>query len=532
MEFLLISSPDLGQTKLPLELQLSDCPLLSPTGHPLKFYKFDGLFLAATLLQSNDICAAAFDGSAFDYRQAYHADHWPSLPACISYLDGCMDEENNSVLKGAFSLVRVNPHTKAFTITNDPMSLYPLFVCAFGTTLIVSNNIYLIEGAVQSFGATLTRSCRGLAISFLFNCGSQDRTGFREVSLLPAGKVITGVGPNWRIINKAPTATNLQDSKPPFDDALGRVKRNIENCAKVAELTQLNNFSGAHTTRSLISSALSQTSSDFVPLSADDWEDAVKIRQGTVFAPTTHFSPASDSHKMVAYDAFLDAAKLKPRPAPPKGAFFFSSPLSNMTKLSNSDPIYSAALSGYHKRSSKHAARWTLTMAEQSSAFHSIFRRSFLRQTATKLLKELERETLDSQALRQRFYNRYDNRQAGFEMRLQNIKVPTMAPFADPWLSSRSLPKELVPGKSSGKKDTRPIEKTYEEGQVSKQWDACNEAALNLATDLSLSSDVWEFLDRRKTLAALGKQGSFNKTDQQAEKALQLYQLFLWAAGS
>lgn len=527
MEFLLISSPDLQQTKLPLELQLSDCPLLSSSDHPLKFYKFDGLFLAANLLQSNDICAAGFDGTAFDYRQAYHADHWPSLPACISYLDGCMDEENNSTLKGAFSLVRVNPHTKAFTVATDPLSLYPVFVCAFGATLIVSNNIYLVEAAVQSFGATLTRSCRALALSLLFNCGSQDRTGFREVSLLPAGKIVTGIGPNWRIISKAPMASSSQDGKPPFDDPVGRMKHNIEICASIAEHAQLNSSSGSEASRSMVSSALGKTSSDFASLQADDWARSVKLRQGTIFAPSTHFRPTGDSHKMVALDAFLDASKLTPRPAPRKGAFFFANPFSSMIKLSNSDPIYGAALSGYHKRSSKQAARWTLSMAEGSSPFHPIFRSSFLRQATTKLVKELERETLGSQALRPRFYRRYDNRQAGFEIRLQNIEVPTMAPFADPWFSSKPLPKDQFLSKKAA---TSPA-KANKLANPRKQWNDCRETMLDLATDLSPSSDLWDFLDRRKTLTALGKQGAFSKTDEQAEKALQLYQLFLWADG-
>ena len=324
MEFLLISSPDLESAKLPLELHLSDYPRLVPTEKTLKFFKFDGLFVAANILQSNDICAVVFDGSAFDHRQAYHATHWPSLPTCTGYLDGCMDAENCSPLKGVFSLLRVNPHTRAFTIANDPMSLYPIFICGFGDTLIVSNNIYLIETAVQCFGAALTRSTRALALSLLFGCGSGDRTGFREVSLLPPGKIITGIGPNWRLIDQAPSTASEHDGKPPFDEPVSRVRQNIEICSGGADRKILNENSGNELSRSLVTSALGEVqTAQHTPLQPHgDWINAVRLRQGSAFTPNTEVQVANETSKTVAVDAFFDTALSMPRKTPARGVFF------------------------------------------------------------------------------------------------------------------------------------------------------------------------------------------------------------------
>lgn len=489
MEFLIVSSPILESLQQPLEQFLSDAPQLRRRDRPLQYFNFGSLFLAANNLISNDVCAIGFDGHATINGKSYlSADNQsPSVEEAIKYLDGCMDPVNTSDMQGIFSLVRVNPHTKAFSVSVDPFSSYPVFVCGFGETLIVSNNSFLIAAAVKSFGLSLTRSSKALAYQASLGSGSGDRSGYREVSLLPVGKTVTGIGPNWRLLDMAKPALGKPASYNEWlENCAHRLTGHIKTwAASVSSRQPLTMSIGTGIRSNIILSATARAGVSFDQLAfrtEDDpsasllersvsvlFEDAKHTKIRTYCAgPQTHqgflqavqlsqglasynhlWCETQDSEENRLLTDAADEALFYPYTAPKWGSLFWRSPFSRMIRLSNGDPVFTACaarfLVGLGNANKRSAARWTYSFSRQNRAFADLFHKDFLRQVVKTQLDELEAHLSTPRVLRPEYYQRNSMRRHAGTFYLASENTPASSPLLDPLLSARAL-HEFGPG--------------------------------------------------------------------------------------
>lgn len=526
MEFLLVSSPSLSELTHPFEPVLAEAPLLQASADPLQFFSFEGLFLAANQLSADDICAVGFDGTATDDRKAYNstAQTAPSHTASVAYLDSAMDKENRSVLRGVFCLLRLNPHTRAFTVAVDPLSSYPVYICGFGETLIVSNNTNLIRAAVSCFGLSLTKSTKALASLLAFGAAVNNRTGFREVAFLPAGKMITGIGPNWRQISAAPITVPEFTSKVDFTRLLTqRLSHNVEASLKAAgtdyELR-------GHSSR-FFHALPSAPSRGTAQLVEEEWLDNASFHSGSSLLPPSEMLANDGVPQLWAVaDARIEAGALKTG----KASLFWHAPFKNLMAISNSDPIYAAALAARWKGKNREAIAAALALAAPNGAAQRLMKRPFLRDSMNAILDELSKEPAPARP----FHEAAHNRQAGLTILAANALTPTFAPFLDPWLSNSFLQREAI-GFNGAKITADVLKKLAPKGAKTSAHLPTLEAtsqlhaiAGRLAKQLPASAECWTMLDRKKTLRFLAsKPGKHTGADLYAGLA----QLFLWAAG-
>lgn len=483
MEFLIVSSPLLESLQQPLEQSLSDAPLLRPRAGPLSYFNFGSLFFAANSLVSNDICATGFDGHAVINGKSYLSaeNQSPSVEQAGKFLDGCMDPENTCDMQGVFTLVRVNPHTKAFSVAVDLFSIYPVFICGFGETLIVSNNGLLIAAAVKSFGLSLARSSKALAYEAALGGGGGDRTGYREVSLLPIGKTVAGIGPNWRILDTAKPALGKTSSyKEWLESCAHRLTGRIKTWAASASSRQSLNMSiGTGIRSNIILSATARAavpsgqlvfrieddqSASFIQRSMSALFDGDKPKKIRTYRtqPQTHqgfLQAVQFSQGFASYDPCwcqtedggenslltdaADEALFYPYAAPKWGSLFWRSPISRMVKLSNGDPIFAACtarfFSGLGNANKRAAARWAYSFSHQNRAFNDLFHRDFLRQAIKTQLDDLEAHLSKPNALYPEYYQRNSMRRRTGALHLVAKSKPASAPLLDPLLSARAL---------------------------------------------------------------------------------------------
>lgn len=483
LEFLIVSSPDFDSLSRPLEPGLGSAPSLSPDASALQFYDFGSLFVAASDLAANDICAVGFDGAAVGSGRAFSSatGNVPSVEASAAYLDGAMDLDNESDFRGMFALIRVNPHTKAFTVAVDPLALYPVLICGFGETLIISNNIHLIDEVVQSFGRRLTRSTKALATQLAVGVGNRDRTGFREVSRLPAGKLIAGIGPNWRLIDasppRLPTAISYQDllellesrlleniektcipGQGPFqvtfgDDLGSRLVLAGLTASGVSDIQLVSPADGDTASvnpSTRLAAQILQKRAEINTLGGIGKEDplsflrqaAFQLQGDTLFRPDDFGNETAES--CLVLDASADQALFQPLSHPKWGNLFWRHPISSIAKISNSDPVYGACTaawaSGLFNRKRGQAARWLSELMSQNHMPHHLFTRRFLRQSATLALEELERVSLPSGGLNAGFYHQcFMRHQIAMPLRLAASHKPVFSPLLDPVFTLAAL---------------------------------------------------------------------------------------------
>jgi len=455
-------------------------PLMSSVDGPLGFFDLGGLFVAANGHQSNDTTTLCYDGFGIGPHTAFSSgcSATLSIAAANSYLDACLDSVNKSDLRGVFALMRFNPHTKAFTVAADPLSEYPIFICGLGETLIVSNNSYLIQHAVNAIGLKLTRSSKAAATYCAQGVGRRNRTGYREVALLPPGQLITGIGPNWRLVSSA----KLPELDVISYDALLNLasKRLCESLATIVKAGRDQNIElcldgGLHS-RTLLSAAVASKISNLklshTSLRPGDHEiarrlaskvgaelissahenggattDAIDTARKAVFRsqglPNFPLVPPKLSRQKNVFR--IKAARhigcTKQTPSKNPKGLFWSNPLAAMRKFSSNDPIYSACLTAYSgaltNQQRKTAAKWAYQICSLGGPMQSLFQKPFLRDITNAVIDEIAASSSTTEPVDPDATNADKfRRERGLQMRQENLACGVFCPFADPVFSN------------------------------------------------------------------------------------------------
>ncbi len=479
MEFIIISSPDLEEHKPSLRKAIMAAPMLAPVDGPFGFYDMGSLMVAANGHQSNDVCTVGFDGAAISDARAYSSGNGsaPLISEAVRYIDDCLDKFSSADLRGSFCFMRFNPHTKAFNVVTDPLSLYPVFVCGFGDTLIASNNIYVIQSVVTAMGLHLTRSSKAGIYQTLYSGGAKERTGFREIALLPAGQQIAGIGPNWRFVSKAqPKPADINDYPEALNRAATRISNSVAAIAKSTRDQELSlNISGGFGSRLVLAAVVAsgvrnikvqcsdslnaETEQIAVQLAAQfgihpakssisskdkntdllaAMRQDVFLQQGLGGAPMTARTNARFQNFSMLSAQGIELLGL-PGMQSNKGNLFWRSPLQHIAKISNSDPVYSvclkALLSGTFDRQKRGIARSAYVICNSRHRIHSLFRRDFIRSSTREILAQLQQNLMDTKTTPVEAYlNTNMCRNLGLTSRILNCSHGYYSIFADPVL--------------------------------------------------------------------------------------------------
>lgn len=453
---------------------------MSPIDGPLGFFEFSGLFVAANGHQTNETTTLCYDGFGIGGSTSFSSGSAASLPieAANAYLDACLDPVNNNALRGVFALMRFNPHTKAFTVAADPLAHYPIFICGLGNTLIVSNSCYLIEQTVLAMGLALTRSSKLAATNCALGAGFGNRTGFREIALIPPGQLVTGIGPNWRLVTVAKqpelaattygelldlAADRLTDSMSAIaksgrdqnvhiklDD--GIYSRVLLAAAVGADVPNLKiSYSEQLSAASAIVRQLAEKfGADLASQESDnnlddaDAVDTARIQafrsQGLPNLPhaSQKMTRTKSMFRVQTHDASLRYGRLSQ--TGPK-ALFWSGPIAALRKFSSNDPIYGACLAAYWKAGTgnlaKVAAKWTYQICSLSATRHSLFHKRFLREATNSIIEQMQAAGGQTSTLGQDYVQHdSERRNLGLQLRQGNLLRGAFDPLIDPVLNS------------------------------------------------------------------------------------------------
>lgn len=576
MEFILISSPNIAERAATIRNQLTSAPLIAAVDGPLGFFELGGgLLIAANGHQTNETTTLCYDGFSINKRAAFSPGCAAGLPIDIAnaYLDACLDPINSNDLRGVFALMRFNPHTKAFTVAPDPLAHYPIFICGLGETLMVSNNCYLIQHALAAIGHKLSRSSKLAATYSAFGVGPARRTGFREIAVLPAGQVVTGIGPNWRLVSaaKQPKLVNRSYSEL-LDLAADRLCESVSAVAKTARDQTLQlSLDDEPGSRLLLAAA-----------------KAVGVKGLEIQAPENHPKGTDAANFIDAARRYVFRAQgipsipgipaqtqesgrtrglfqiLNPSSYPskqwnssnkPKG-IFWSNPLTAMQKTSSNDPIYGPCLSAYlHAGSDGHrkiAAKWAYQICGQMGPLQSLYQKSFLRAATHRLIEELSEYIAENPAATPTaIANSLRRRDIGIFMQQENMSHGAFDPLLDPAIQSifRSLPDIQKTEVDFISDLTEKLEGMSTEAQPAKvklndrrSNAVCNieiEHAqqvlpdlISLANALPSNHEIWQYFHRKKLLAALKNNRFFLKSPRRATHILAILHTFIWAAAA
>jgi len=572
LEFILISSPDIAGRSEGIRKKLMHAPLLASVDGPLGFFDLGGFFVAANGHRTNETTTLCYDGFGIGKHTAFSSGCSAalSIDTANAYLDACLDPVNTNDLRGVFALMRFNPHTKAFTIAPDPLAHYPILICGFGETLIVSNNCYLIQQAVGAMGHPLTRSSKMAATYSAFGIRPSNRTGFREIAHLPAGKVVTGIGPNWRLVS---TAHQPDLNVATYDELLAiTADRLCDGIAAISKTARDQTFEimmgDGQSSRLLLSAANAAGLKSFeVQNLAGQSLDAVSdtpvgaarknvfCKQGVPCMPMKN--ALANRYRNLFRLQFVEkfGQKEEGDSALPK-SLVWSNPIKAMQKVSSNDPIYGACIAAYFKAGSsahkKMAAKWAYHTCEKMGSLQSLYKKSFLRTAASALIKELAEYSANSHEDTRVGFARYMQRKnKGVLMRLENMTNGAFDPLLDPTIESAfgkltSFHKnkaefiddlieklESLSGKAHAEqlKKDNTVSKTLTDLNIEAARQALPELAA-LAHALPANHEVWQYFQRKKLLAALKDKQFFLKNRKRTAQLITILQTFIWAAAA
>lgn len=488
MEFLLISSPNLEEAHAAaLRKALSAAPLLAPVDGPLGFFDHQELFVAANGHQSTDIVTVCTDGHGIAGDFAFSAGCGAHLPIdkAGAYIDACLDKANGSDLRGVFTMMRFNPHTKAFTVVTDPLSQYPVLLCPLGPTMIVSNSAYLIEAAASALGHRPTKSARTGAYEAAFGIGAGVGTGHREVILLPHGKLITGLGPNWRIVDAAPqTITQGLSYGELLALSADRLTESVQAIAKSARgAPPVFDLTGGLDSRLVFAAAVAAGIDDLTVFSggADDSTDkCIAHLIGKTYGARRAALPGNHAGNPVTHQTLAKRAVFRQQGmsnlyryalgslrtpalrrvrggggeglrtfgALPSG-LFWCNPIDRLLRVSRGEPVYNACLSAYWasplNRRRKEAVRWALRYCDSPRSHHRLYRPAFLRGATRHMIDSLQRTSRGSTSMGTDLYLAdRSRRHFGYLSRTLNLSCGAFEPLLDPVLvaAADALPLE------------------------------------------------------------------------------------------
>lgn len=572
MEFILISSPDIAAHTAAMRNRLMTAPLLTAVDGPLGFFDLGTLFVAANGHQTNDTTTLCYDGYGISHHMAFSSGCAAGLPIATAnaYLDACLDPVNSNDLRGVFALMRFNPHTKAFTVAPDPLAHYPIFICGLGETLIVSNSYYLIQHALGAMGLNLTRSSKMAATYSAFGLDPSNRTGFREVALLPAGQVITGIGPNWRLVASA-RRPNLKTKT--YSELLtmtaARLCENINAIKKTArDQTIQIALDGGLNSRLLLSAATAagvkglETHSHLGRSQDIETGTAVETARKNVFSaqgvPCVPMKTACAGRRRNLFRLQIAEKSGQAKcelPALPKG-LVWSNPIKAMQKISSNDPIYGACLAAYWQagsnRHKKMAAKWAYHICGKMGSLQPLYQKSFLRTATSALIKELADYSAASDSdTHVDFASYLERKNKGIFMRLENMTNGAFDPLLDPTIESvfRKLPTfqktkadfigDLIEKMESLSADVRAVKIKNDNTGPKPDVDPNMEDVLQalpdlaaLANALPANHEVWQSFHRTKLMAVLNDKQFFLKNRTKTTQLMTILQTFIWAAAA
>jgi len=142
-----------------------------------------------------------WDGHGVGESQAFSSGTCavPSVSGMAQYFASSITGAPECDMRGVFTCLRVNGESGDYAVVLDPLFQYPLFVYKHNGLLIASNNIYVIESLALALGQKLTRNPDVGCFEVACGIGAGTKSGFKEVSMLPYGSMITGQGARWEI---------------------------------------------------------------------------------------------------------------------------------------------------------------------------------------------------------------------------------------------------------------------------------------------------------------------------------------------
>lgn len=570
MEFVLISSPDIAGRSEGIRKKLMNAPLLASVDGPLGFFDLGGLFVAANGHRTNETTTLCYDGFGIGKHTAFSSGCSAALSIDVAnaYLDACLDPVNTNDLRGVFALMRFNPHTKAFTIAPDPLANYPILICGLGETLIVSNNCYLIQQAVGAMGHSLTRSSKMAATYSAFGIRPSNRTGFREIAHLPAGKVVTGIGPNWRLVS---SAKQPDLNVTTYDDLLAitadRLCDGIAAISKTARDQTFEIITGdGQNSRLLLSAANAAGLKGFEvqdlagqPLNVRSVTPVGAARKNVFCAqgvPCVQLKNALASRRRNLFRlqfAEKFVYEEEGNSALPK-SLIWSNPIKAMQKISSNDPVYGACITAYFQAGSnahkKMAAKWAYHICGKMGSLQSLYKKSFLRTAASALIKELAEYSVTFDEDTNVDFSRYmERKNIGVLMRLENMTNGAFDPLLDPTIESafgklpsfhknkadfiddliEKLENFSVEAHAVKIKKNKAVSKTVTDPDMKAVMHALPELVA-LAHALPANHEVWQYFQRKKLLVTLKDEQFFLKNRKRTAQFLSILQTFIWAA--
>lgn len=481
MEFVLISSDIANAHAKKIEQSLAHAPRLASVDGPLRLYNLGGLLVAASgpaPVQEDGKETSSiimWDGHGVTSSHAFSSGAGANLDEASAnhYIDACLSGKPTAT-RGAFTALRVNVNSKAFTAVIDPLSQYPLFIYQFGHSLITGNSLYLVEAAARGLGLPITRSARTGAYEAAFGVGAGLDTGIKEITLLPQNMAIAGIGVNSRLVSVNTASTYGHASYDELLDlAAERLTKYITVLKSSASQGDLFfDLTGGLDSRIMFAAGISagirrpkiftggdDNSADkqiAYHIGAQYGARAVNFPEnhtGNQLIPQTLARRAvfrsQGSSNLYAYSLGTQRISgvfrvrggtgeiTRTFTEPPSSSLFWRQPLKGLGKFSRGEPVFAACIGTLWRGAShahrKHAALWAYTYCNSPQSHHRLYRPQFLRDGTRSVIESLMAHAQTTDTLGMDFYlHDRARRHFGFMSRGLNMVYGAFEPLLDP----------------------------------------------------------------------------------------------------
>ncbi len=496
VEFVLVSGPVAQQAEL-LKKACGNASRICPVDGAFLYNEQPGLFVAGAKPMQSAGHTYFWDGHGVAGHTAFSSgtNLAPTASDLKAYHHGCLSGYSTDALtrrmlsdmRGVFASVAVDETHGTFSIVVDPLSQYSLFTWKIGSSICVSNSVYLIESIAKTLDVPLSRDPNVGCFEVACTVGAGTRTGYKGVEVQKFGQIITGERGNWgyqdtkfrsfpegatyeellelsaarltsymTALDKATSDTGLlfdltggQDSRICFAAAVGAGVKNLnifvggddgDDDKYVAR--QLANKFGAtegnfpeNYTESSVSANEQARRATFrqqghstlyhYALGAGRLNDVCRVRGGAGELIRSHMLPVDS------------------------GCFFTSHPMKSVKQLLGGDTVYRQSLKkywlGFLNLNQRMASRWAYKLGAglRAKRGHSLYTRSFQENAINVLMQDhlLNAESLESMGLDLYFKDR-TRRHFAFISRALNYSSGAFEPLSDPVLiaAAQALP--------------------------------------------------------------------------------------------
>ncbi len=477
MEFIIISSPTIKASSPGIAKQLNSAPRITPIDGPLNAIITDSTLFASSGLQSLHGQYISWDGHGVVGTTAFSSG--AELPLSVeqanNYLNTCLGSSGNTDMRGVFVYATFDKRTSEFNVALDPLSQYPLFLFTSGDTLITSNNVYLIEAVASYMGHSLTRSPEAGAFEAAFGVGAGQKTGFKQISLLPHGHMIAGNSTKWQI-KKA----QMPDYKKGYDyqQLLRLSVERLKNYMKALQQSSGNSrllfdLTGGQDSRICFAAALAAGLPDIAIFSAGDdidpdkriaYQIAQKFGAKVGNYPENHDSQTISAKQRSQTAVFrqqghsnlyhyqLGNVRLEGvcrvrgsageltrcfKDNPSKYSLFWEAPWKHIKQLLRSDTAYKAVLQIYWatfgSSNNKMASRWAYKYCNIPQSYQRLFHKQFIRSATHQLQADIAKAAETAQTMGTDIYLKdRAKRHFGYMSRGLNMTCGAFDPLYDP----------------------------------------------------------------------------------------------------